>query len=172
MAHLFIFLFIFIATTFGGEKKAPPFIQTQYQAPFRAVVEFYFDEPEKIRPALEWVSNIIFVLSKEPYNFIPGEDIDIVVIIHGTEITTLVRKNREKYKDIIERMEGMTMYGVKFKVCSMAAQLIYHYRLEDFPEFVEFVPSAITEILHWQHKGYALLIPRIYERKRSIEEIR
>ena len=34
------------------------------------------------------------------------------------------------------------------------------------------VPSAITELLHWQHKGYALLIPRIYERRKSVEEIR
>ncbi|MDQ7082311.1 MAG: DsrE family protein [Aquificota bacterium] len=118
------------------------------------------------------MSNIIHVLSKEPYSLIPGEDIDIVVVIHGTEITTLVKKNRDRYRDIWDRVEGMSMYGVKFKVCSMAAELLYGYKKEDFPDFVEFVPSAITELLHWQHKGYALLIPRVFERKRSIEEIR
>ncbi len=153
-------------------KDGAKFVQTPYQAPFKAVVEFYFDEPEKIRPALEWVSNIIYVLSREPYNFIPGEDIDIVVVVHGTEIVTLAKKNRKKYRDVWDRIEGMEMYGVKFKVCSMAAEQIYHYKPEDFPPFVELVPSAITELLHWQHKGYALLIPRILERKRSIEEIR
>ena len=159
-----------VGLTFAQEKAK--FVQTPYEAPFKAVVEFYFDEPEKIRPALEWVSNIIYVLSKEPYDFIPGEDIDIVVIVHGTEITTLVEKNREKYKDIWERIESMEMYGVKFKVCAMAAELIYGYKPEDFPPFVELVPSAITELLHWQQKGYALLIPRIYERKKAVEEIR
>ncbi len=166
---LIYLLFVFLSISFAEKARV---VQTPYEAPFRAVVEFYFDEPEKIRPALEWVANIIHVLSKEPYEFIPGEDIDIVVVIHGTEITTLVKKNREKYRDIWERVEGLSMYGVKFKVCGMAAELIYGYKPEDFPEFVELVPSAITELLHWQQKGYPLLIPRIYERKRPIEEIR
>ncbi|MDQ7039146.1 MAG: DsrE family protein [Aquificota bacterium] len=166
--NLFLCLFgAFTLVSYSGE-----FVQTDYRAPFRAVVEFYFDEPEKIKPALEWVSNIIYVLSREPYNFVPGEDIDIVVVIHGTEITTLVKKNRERYREIWERVEGMSMYGVKFKVCGMAAELIYGYKPEDFPEFVELVPSAITELLHWQQKGYALLIPRILERKKAVEEIR
>ncbi|WP_457601402.1 DsrE family protein [Hydrogenivirga sp.] len=170
MRGLLLGIVLFFGTLFAQERA--PFVQTPYEAPFKVVVEFYFDEPEKIKPALEWVSNIIYVLSKEPYEFIPGEDIDIVVIIHGTEIVTLAKKNRERYKDVWERIESMEMYGVKFKVCSMAAELIYGYKPEDFPPFVELVPSAITELLHWQHKGYALLIPRVYERKRSIEEIR
>ncbi len=170
MKGVVVFFLVFTAVIFAEEKAK--FVQTPYEAPFKAVVEFYFDEPEKIRSALEWISNIIYVLSREPYDFIPGEDIDIVVIIHGTEITTLVKKNREKYRDIWDRIESMEMYGVKFKVCSMAASLIYGYKPEDFPPFVELVPSAITELLYWQHKGYALLIPRVYERKKSVEEIR
>ena len=170
MRGVMILFLLFLSFAFG--EKGATIVQTDYRAPFRAVVEFYFNEPEKIRPALEWVSNIIYVLSREPYNFVPGEDIDIVVVIHGTEITTLVKKNREKYRDIWDRVEGMTMYGVKFKVCSMAAEQIYGYKPEDFPEFIEFVPSAITELLHWQQKGYALLIPRILERTKAVEEIR
>ena len=165
-------LVVVFVLTFSLSGRGAEFVQTTYNAPFKVVVEFYFDEPEKIKPALEWVSNIIYVLSREPYEFIPGEDIDIVVVIHGTEIVTLVKKNRKKYKDVWDRIESMSMYGVKFKVCSMAAELIYHYKPGDFPDFVELVPSAITELLHWQHKGYALLIPRVFERKRSIEEIR
>lgn len=165
-----VLILLFFSFVFSEEHAK--FVQTPYKAPFKAVVEFYFDEPEKIRPALLWVSNIIYVLSNEPYNFIPGEDIDIVVIVHGTEITTLVKKNREKYKDIWERIEGMSMYGVKFKVCAMAAKQLYGYTEKDFPPFVELVPSAITELLHWQQQGYALLIPRIYEMKKTREEIR
>ncbi len=169
MKGVVIGLLLLVGVVFSEGAR---FVQTPYEAPFKVVVEFYFDEPEKIKPALEWVSNIIYVLSKEPYDFIPGEDIDIVVVIHGTEITTLVKKNKERYKGVWERIESMGMYGVKFKVCSMAAELIYGYKPEDFPEFVELVPSAITEILHWQHKGYALLIPQVFERRRSVEEIR
>ncbi len=167
-----LLLLIFTLPLVWSQEKGARFVQTPYEPPFRVVVEFYFDEPEKIRPALLWVSNIIYVLSNEPYNFIPEEDLDIVVVIHGTEITTLVKKNREKYRDVWERMEGMAMYGVKFKVCGMAAEQLYGYTREDFPPFVDLVPSAITEILHWQLKGYALLIPQIKEMKRPREEIR
>jgi len=168
-----ILLFLVLLFVFGrAEEKGAKFVQTPYEPPFRVVVEFYFDEPEKIRPALLWVSNIIYVLTNEPYNFIPEEDLDIVVVIHGTEITTLVKKNRERYADVWERMEGMAMYGVKFKVCGMAAEQLYGYTKEDFPSFVELVPSAITELLYWQQKGYALLIPQIKEMKRPREEIR
>ncbi len=163
-------LLLLLTVSFGREGAV--FVQTPYEPPFRAVVEFYFDEPEKIRPALEWVSNIIRVLSEEPYSFIPGEEIDVVVVIHGTEITTLARKNRERYKDVWERMEGMTMYGVRFRVCSIAVEKVYGYSGEELAPFVELVPSAIPELLHWQQKGYALLIPRILERRRSVEEIR
>lgn len=170
MVKVLFFLFALSFSLFAQDKAK--FVQTPYKAPFRAVVEFFFDEPEKVRPALEWVANIVHVLSKEPYNFVPGEDIDIVVVVHGTEITTLAKKNRDRYRDIWDKVEGLEMYGVKFKVCAMAAELIYGYGPEDFPPFVELVPSAITELLHWQQNNYALLIPRVYERKRSVEELR
>lgn len=163
-----LLLLVFLA--FGGEGAKV--VQTPYKAPFKAVVEFYFDEPEKIRRALAWVSNIIYVLSNDPYHFHPGEDIDVVVVIHGAEMTALAKKNKEKYKDVWERVESLSNYGVKFKVCKMAAEQIYGLSAKDFPEFVEFVPSAITEILHWQQQGYALLIPQVFEPKRQRTRVR
>ena len=48
----------------------------------------------------------------------------------------------------------------------------YGYSVKDFQEFVELVPSAITELAHWQNRGYALIIPQVMEKKYSIEEIR
>lgn len=39
-------------------------------------------------------------------------------------------------------------------------------------DFVELVPSAITELAHWQLKGYALIKPEVMDKKLSIEEIR
>ncbi len=172
MLRLSLIIFIFAGILWAGEKEdSAKFVQTPYSAPFKAVVEFYFDHPEKIGPALSWVSNIIVVLTNPPYSFMP-DDIDIVVVIHGTEIVTTVKKNRDKYKEVVERMESLAMQGVKFKVCKMAAEMLYGYKREDFYPFIELVPSAITEILHWQQKGYALLIPRVLEKKVEREEIR
>ena len=46
------------------------------------------------------------------------------------------------------------------------------YATDAFYEFVDVVPSAFTELAHWQLEGYALITPIITEKKFSIEEIR
>jgi hypothetical protein len=61
--------------------------------------------------------------------------------------------------------------GVEFKVCGIAAQ-DYGYPPDAFHEFVDVVPSAITELAHWQLQGYALITPVAMEKHFSIEEIR
>jgi hypothetical protein len=37
---------------------------------------------------------------------------------------------------------------------------------------VEIVPSAFTELVHWQQQGYALITPQVYIREQSLDEIR
>ena len=61
--------------------------------------------------------------------------------------------------------------GVKFKVCGLALQ-DYQYTPADLHSFVEVVPSAITELMHWQNQGYALITPQVQVKKFSIESIR
>jgi intracellular sulfur oxidation DsrE/DsrF family protein len=61
--------------------------------------------------------------------------------------------------------------GVKFKVCGIAAH-DFGYKTDDFYEFIEVVPSAITELAHWQLQGYALISPTVMEKKFTTEELR
>jgi intracellular sulfur oxidation DsrE/DsrF family protein len=109
-------------------------------------------------------------LMEEPYGYAP-EFLNIKVVIHGTEIVALAKKNYEKYKDAVERMRYYAALGVEFKVCGLAAK-DYGYVQQDFQEFVHIVPSAITELAHWQLEGYAVIQPQIMSKKFSIEEIR
>ena len=153
------------ATAAEGAKK----VQTPYEAQ-KVVYDFYFDSPGKISTALYWLRAHIKPLSDAPYN-IPPDFLDIKVVIHGTEIVTVARKNSERYKSAVQRMRYYDRIGVEFKVCSLAAQ-DYGYQTEDFQPFIDVVPSAMAEIAHWQQKGYALMVPTVYERKHSIEEIR
>jgi len=99
------------------------------------------------------------------------EFMNIKVVIHGTEIVTVARKNYKKYKDAVERMRYYASLGVEFKVCGIAAH-DYGYAVADFQEFIEVVPSAINELAHWQLEGYALITPTVMEKKFTIEEIR
>ena len=144
-------------------------VQTPYEEQ-KVVFDFYFDDPEKINSALFWIRSLMNPLTEEPYNQAP-EFIDIVVIIHGTEIVTVARHNYKKYKDAVERMKYYAELGVNFRVCGLAAD-DYGYVDEDFQEFIEIAPSAITELAHWQQQGYSLITPVVMDKKFSLEEIR
>ncbi len=144
-------------------------VQTPY-APARVVFEFYLDNPQKIGSALYWLRSLTNTLADAPYNYAP-EDHAIVVVLHGTEIVTLAKRNEAKYREAVDRMRYYAALGVSFKVCGLAAE-DYGYAVKDFQDFVEVVPNALAELAHWQQKGYALIVPQIVDKKIDIESIR
>lgn len=145
------------------------FIQTPYQNP-KALVDVFLDDPAKLGAALYWLRSLVNPLVEAPYSLFP-EDMSIIVLMHGTEIVTLARKNEARYTELVQRMRYYAEMGVKFKVCGLALQ-DYHYTADDMHDFVEVTPSAITELVHWQNQGYALITPQVFEKKFSIENIR
>lgn len=147
----------------GAERVYTPYGEQ------KAVFEFYFDHPEKISGGLYWLLGMFHTLNEEPYA-IPPDLLDVKVVLHGAEIVTLAKKNYEKYKKVVERMKYYAEFGVEFKVCANSAH-DYGYKPEDFHEFVQIVPNAITEIIHWQMQGYGLVIPQVLEKHYSVEEL-
>ncbi len=154
---------------------APPvladakWVATPY-APAKVVFEFFLDNPQKIGSALYWLRSLTNPLMEAPYSYAP-EDLKVVVVVHGTEIVTLAKRNETKYQEAVERMRYYAELGVRFKVCGEAAA-DYGYALRDFQDFVEVVPNAITELAHWQQEGYALIVPRVMERTIDLDAIR
>ena len=161
-----IFLLSLSFTCFADSAER---VQTPYAEP-KVVFDFYFDEPAKINSALYWIRSLMNPLGDDPYNYAP-DFMDIVVVIHGTEIVTVANKNYEKYKEAVGRMRYYAELGVDFRVCGLAAA-DYGYLDEDFQEFIKITPSAITELSHWQQQGYSLITPQVMDKKYSIEEIR
>ena len=157
------------AVTAATTHAAGQIVEPPYK-PAKVVFDFYFDDPVKINSALYWIRALLNPLLSAPYGFAPEEN-SIVVVIHGTEIVTVAKKNEAKYKDAIDRMRYYAQLGIEFKVCGMAAT-DYGYAAKDFQDFVQIVPSAITELAHWQQEGYALIAPVIMDKKYSIEQIR
>jgi intracellular sulfur oxidation DsrE/DsrF family protein len=149
----------------GATYTATPYGEEQ-----KVIFDLFLDEPEKISTALHWLRSYINPLQDDPYGYAP-DFMDIKVIVHGTEIVTLAKKNDAKYSQAVKRMRYYADLGVEFRVCAIAAS-DYGYSAEDFHDFVILVPSAITELGHWQQQGYALIRPVVYTRTRSIEEIR
>lgn len=166
--RLFLIILLFVIPSIGFPDGATR-VQTPYDEQ-KVVYDFYFDEPEKINSALYWIRSLMTPLGEDPYNHAP-ELMEIVVIIHGTEIVTVAKKNYEKYRDAVERMRYYASLGVNFRVCGLAAE-DYGYADEDFYDFIEVAPSAITELAHWQQQGYSLITPVVMEKKYAIEDIR
>lgn len=163
MATLVIWMF---CVSSAGAAK---FVQTPYTEQ-KVVFDFYFDDPQKAGLALFWVRSLLNPLMEDPYGYAP-EFMDIKVVVHGTEIVTLAKKNHEKYRDIVERMRYYSDIGVEFRICGLAAE-DYGYTKDDLQDFVIMVPSGITELAHWQLKGYALIKPEVMDKKFAIEDIR
>lgn len=136
----------------------------------KIVFDFYFNDPHDIASALFWVRSTMNPLQEGPYNLSP-EMMDIKVVIHGTEIVTIARKNYKKYKDVVERMRYYASLGVEFKVCALASK-DFGYSEKDYYEFIDVVPSAMNELVHWQMQGYGLVTPKIMDKKYTTDEIR
>lgn len=136
----------------------------------KVVFEFYFDDPRKINTALYWIRAQQNTLNDEPYNIVPDLH-DIKVIMHGTELVTVAKSNYEKYKEAVERMRYYTEFGVEFRVCGQALK-DFGYDIDDLQDFIQVIPSAVPELVHWQQQGYALITPVVMDKKFSLDEIR
>jgi len=163
---LALLLCLGLATPALGAGKV---VATPY-APAKVLFDFYFDDPQKIGSALFWVRSLVNTLQGSPYDY-AAEDNKVVVVIHGTEIVTVAKRNEAKYQEVVDRMRYYADLGVSFKVCGQA-MADFGYRIEDFQDFIEIVPNAITELAHWQQLGYALILPQIQDKRFDIEAIR
>jgi intracellular sulfur oxidation DsrE/DsrF family protein len=170
---LFHWILVFAALGYSAASIAEDgdaITYTPYTENQKIVFELYFDHPEKINTALYWLKAVFTTLGNEPYGY-PPDFFDIKVVIHGTEIAALAKKNYYLYSEAVERMRYYSEFGVEFKVCSLSAHE-FGYSKSDLPDFVELIPSAVTELVHWQSQGYALVVPKVWEKKYSLEEIR
>lgn len=169
MLRVFLIVILSILNLTAHASETGTYVNTPY-SPQKVVFDFYFDEPQKINSGLYWIRSLLNPLMEEPYGYSP-EELDIKVIIHGTEIVTLAKKNYKKYQEAVQRMRYYAGFGVQFKVCGLVMDE-YGYSVKDFYDFVEVVPSAISELAHWQMKGYGLITPSIMQKKHAIKDIR
>lgn len=162
-------VFLSMGFVWSDDSAGADYVETPYAEP-RVVFDFYFDHPQKLGSALFWLRALMNPLMESPYDMAP-EFMDIMVVIHGTEIVTLAKKNYQEYRQAVERMRYYASLGVRFKVCGLA-MADYGYSPKEMQDFAEIVPSAIAELAHWQQQGYALIPTNVMERTLPIEEIR
>lgn len=169
MIRLWLALMACLVLFSGTAHSDGKLVYTPYEDP-KAVFDFYFDDPRHINSALFWLRSYMNPLTEHPYDMAP-EFMEIVVVIHGTELVTVAKKNYTKYKEAVDRMRYYAQLGVKFRVCNLAAH-DFGYDVSDFQDFIEVIPSAITELGYWQQQGYGLITPQVRDKKFATHEIR
>ncbi len=49
-------------------------------------------------------------MTEAPYSLFP-EDMSVIVLLHGTELVTVARKNEAKYEEVVQRMRYYAAQG-------------------------------------------------------------
>ncbi|MGB0722783.1 MAG: DsrE family protein [Gammaproteobacteria bacterium] len=82
----------------------------------------------------------------------------IVLVLHGDEIPFFAVKNHDRYAEIMQRAQSLTVAGpIEFRMCQVAAKA-HGFDPEDIHGFVKIVPMADAEIVRLQQdEGYAYM---------------
>ncbi len=160
----------YAALASATEENPAKVVQTPYNEEQKTLFQFFFNHPAKINTGLDWLRVYMNTLINDPYGMAP-EFMQVKVVIHGTEIVTLLKKNRQKYQSAVERMEYYASLGVEFIACHSFAEGL-GYQPKDFYDFVTLAPSGPNEVIHWQQQGYALIIPQALDKLINLDELR
>jgi intracellular sulfur oxidation DsrE/DsrF family protein len=76
----------------------------------------------------------------------------IVLVLHGDEIPFFAIKNHDKYGDLMQRAQSLTLSGpLEIRMCRIAARG-HGLDPEEIHGFVKLVPMADAEIVRLQHE--------------------
>jgi intracellular sulfur oxidation DsrE/DsrF family protein len=120
----------------------------------KVVWDFNFSGPASVNRALDPVSYAIKATSE--YGALEFEPIRSVVVSHGGEVAIWAKRNYQKYKDIVDHAARLSEAGVRFEVCSVAAQA-QGFEVDDFHGFINVVPTGGLALIYWGNKDYAII---------------
>lgn len=114
--------------------------------PQKVVYDVSVSSVEAFSHVLDRVSYLNNIYRADPF------DASLVIVLHGDEIPLFAISNIEKYKDLMQRAQSLTVAGpVEFRMCQVAAR---GHGLEagDIHGFVKVVPMADAEIVRLQQE--------------------
>lgn len=153
---------LFLSMTCAAENLATPYGSSRFQAfddidnieQLKAVFDFNFEDPEGVGRALIPISFIIKTV--QGYGPVSFDPYDLIVVSHGSEAVVFAKQNYPEYKEIVDRAARLAELGVKFEICSVAANAL-GFDEDDFHGFVTVVPLGTYALAYHQTQGYALL---------------
>lgn len=137
-----------------GSSNFKSFDNIKNTEQLKAVFDFNFEDPEGVKRALIPIS--FFIKTVQEYGPVSFDPYDLIVVLHGSEVVAFARQNYHQYRDIVDRSARLAEAGVKFEVCSVAADAL-GFSVDDFHGFIDVVPLGTYALAYHQQQGYALL---------------
>jgi intracellular sulfur oxidation DsrE/DsrF family protein len=137
----------FAASPWGSAKV----LKTDY-VPQKVVYDVAVPTEEAFTRLLDRVSYLNNLYHADPF------EASIVVVLHGDEIPFFAIDSLDRYRDLMQRAQSLTLAGpVEFRMCKVAARA-HGYEAGDIHGFISMVPMADAEIIRLQQEeGYAYM---------------
>jgi uncharacterized protein len=120
--------------------------------PQKVVYDVSVGSVEAMSRVLDRVSYLNTLYGADPF------ESSIVLVLHGDEIPFFAVKNMDRYHELMQRAQSLTLAGpIEFRMCRVAAR---GHGLEpgDINGFVKVVPMADAEIVRLQQEqGYVYM---------------
>jgi uncharacterized protein len=138
-----------------GEESAPwgrASLDPVKYKPQKVVYDVAVSNIDVFERVLDRVSYLNNIYGADPF------DASLVMVLHGDEIPFFAVSNIEKYRDLMQRAQSLTIAGpVEFRMCQVAARG-HGLEAEDIQGFVTVVPMADAEIVRLQQEeGYVYM---------------
>ena len=118
-------------------------------APKKVLYDLYSGNKDDLSNILDRVGYLFKLYGSDTF------DSSIVVIIHGDAIPFFAVNELDKYRDLMNRAQSLTVgTSIEFRMCGAAAKVL-NYEAKDIHGFVQMVPMADAEIIRLQHDNYA-----------------
>lgn len=154
--HLGLIALLFLSPVTAFAAPPAPWGQAEvldidYQ-PHKVVYDISVRSVAALESALDRASYLSQLYNADPFAA------SIVLVLHGDEINFFAIKNQDKYRDLMQRAQSLTVGGIiQFHMCKLAARA-HGYEPEDIHGFVDMVPMADAEIIRLQaEEGYAYM---------------
>lgn len=121
-------------------------------APQKVVYDVAVSGEKALSQVLDRVSYLNNVYHADPFSA------SIILVLHGDEIPLFAIKNGEKYAELMQRAQSLTVAGpIEFRMCRVAAQG-HGFEPHEIHGFVKLVPMADAELVRLQQEeGYAYM---------------
>jgi intracellular sulfur oxidation DsrE/DsrF family protein len=142
--------------TFSHAGESAPWgtasVESVNYKPQKVVYDVAVSSVEMFSHVLDRVSYLNNIYRADPF------DASLVMVLHGDEIPFFAVSNLEKYRELMQRAQSLTIAGpVEFRMCQVAAR---GHGLEagEIHGFVKLVPMADAEIVRLQQEeGYVYM---------------